>query len=167
VLALVAQVSRLAGRSTWCAEVGSPLLGSAAAAEAGVALDRFIRVAEPGPQWASVAASLLDAFDLVVVHPPARTGRGVGQQGDMRRLGARARERGAVLLVTGAWEGVAVELSVTGQRWRGLGAGHGYLRARQVEVRAIGRGAAVRPRLATVWLPGIDGTVTAARESAA
>jgi hypothetical protein len=127
-----------------------------------VALDRFIRVAEPGPQWASVAASLLDAFDLVVVHPPARTG-----QADMRRLGARARERGAVLLVTGAWEGAAIELSVTGQRWRGLGAGHGYLRSRQVEVRAVGRGAAVRPRLATVWLPGIDGTVAPAHESAA
>ena len=162
VLALVAQVSCSAGGSTWCAEVGSPLLGSAAAAEAGVALDRFVRVVEPGPQWASVAASLLDGFDLVVVHPAARA-----TQGDMRRLSARARERGAVLLVTGGWEGAALELSVSGQRWQGLGAGHGYLRSRQAEVRAVGRGAAARPRAATVWLPGLNGTVAPVRESAA
>jgi hypothetical protein len=162
VLALVAQASGLAGGSTWCAEVGSPLLGSAAAAEAGIALDRFIRVAEPGRQWASVVTSLLDAFDLVVVHPPAGA-----RQGDMRRLSARARERAAVLLVTGAWEGSALELSVSGQRWLGLGAGHGYLRTRQVQVCAVGRGAAARPRVATVWLPGLDGTVAPVCESAA
>lgn len=162
VLALVAQVSRFAGGSTWCAEVGAPLLGSAAAAEAGVALDRFVRIAEPGSQWASVVASLLDGFDLVVVHPPARL-----TQGDMRRLSARARERDTVLLVAGGWEGAALELSVGGQRWQGLGAGHGYLRSRRAEVRVVGRGAAARPRATTVWLPGLDGTVAPVRESAA
>jgi hypothetical protein len=159
ILALLAAVSRRPG---WCAEVGSPLLGSAAAAEAGVALDRFVRVAEPGEQWASVTASLLEAIDLVVVHPPARA-----SQGDMRRLTARARERSAVVLVAGAWEGAMVNLSVTAQRWHGLGAGHGYLQTRQVEVQALGRGAAARPRVANVWLPGAGGGVTAARESAA
>ena len=159
VLALVAQASKRRG---WCAEVGSPLLGSAAAAEAGVALERFIRVAEPGRQWATVVASLLEAFDLVVVHPPSGAG-----EGDMRRLAARARERSAVLLVAGAWEGAMVNLTVAGQRWRGLGAGHGYLRSREVEVRALGRGAAAKPRVANVWLPGVDGVVSAARESAA
>jgi hypothetical protein len=159
VLALVAQASKQPG---WCAEVGSPLLGSAAAAEAGVALDRFIRVADPGEQWASVVASLLEAFDLVVVHPPVRA-----SQGDMRRLSARARERSAVLLVAGEWEGAMVRLSVTKQRWQGLGEGHGHLRAREAEVRALGRGSAARPRVARVWLPGIDGTVAPAHESAA
>ena len=58
-------------RQGWCAEVGSPLLASAAAAEAGVALERFVRVAEPGEQWPIVVASLLEAFEVVVVHPPA------------------------------------------------------------------------------------------------
>lgn len=159
VLALTAQVSKNPG---WCAEVGSPLLGSAAAVEAGVVLERFIRVAEPGQQWATVTASLLEAFDLVVVHPPARA-----SQGDMRRLTARARERSAVLLVAGAWEGAMVGLSVTGSSWQGLGEGHGNLRARQVEVQALGRGSAARPQRVKVWLPGIDGTVLPARENAA
>ena len=72
VLALLAAVSL---RQGWCAEVGSPLLGSAAAAEAGVELERFVRVAEPGEQWPSVVASLLEAFDIVVVHPPAAGSR--------------------------------------------------------------------------------------------
>jgi len=159
VLALTAQVSKRPG---WCAEVGSPLLGSAAAVEAGIALERFVRVAEPGEQWATVTASLLEAFDLVIVHPPARAG-----QGDMRRLSARARERSAVLLVAGAWEGAVVGLSVTGSKWQGLGAGHGYLRARQVEVQALGRGSAARPQRVKVWLPGIDGAVSLAHENAA
>ncbi|HXR40990.1 MAG TPA: hypothetical protein VN738_01205 [Acidothermaceae bacterium] len=159
VVALLAQTSKRPG---WCAEVGSPLIGSAAAAEAGVVLERFVRVAEPGEQWASVVASLLEAFDLVVVHPPRRA-----SQGDMRRLTARARERSAVLLVAGAWEGAMVNLSVTAQQWHGLGAGHGYLQSREVEVQALGRGAAARPRTANVWLPGVGGVVSSAHESAA
>jgi hypothetical protein len=154
VLALLAEVSQQQG---WCAEVGSPLLGSAAAAEAGVELERFVRVAEPGEQWPSVVASLLEAFDIVVIHPPPRA-----READMRRLSARARERSAVLLVGGSWEGVhhtsawpgvQIGLSVIEQRWHGLGSGHGYLQAHELEVQSLGRGAAVRPRRATVWLP--------------
>jgi hypothetical protein len=150
VLALLAQTSK---RQGWCAEVGAPLLASAAAAEAGIALDRFVRIARPGEQWPNVVASLLEAFEVVVVHPPK--GR-VGAV-DMRRLNARARERDAVMIVAGAWEGAMVGLSVTGQRWHGLGTGHGYLRTRELEVQARGRGAAVRPRLARLWLPASDG----------
>ena len=154
VLALLAEVSQHQG---WCAEVGSPLLGSAAAAEAGVELERFVRVAEPGEQWPSVVASLLEAFDIVVIHPPPRA-----READMRRLSARARERSAVLLVAGswdaahytnAWSGAQLGLTVIEQRWHGLGSGHGYLQAHEIEVQSLGRGAAVRPRRATVWLP--------------
>jgi hypothetical protein len=156
VLALLAEVSRRPG---WCAEVGSPLLGSAAAAETGVALERFVRVAEPGDQWPAVVASLLEAFELVVVHPPPRA-----READMRRLSARARERSAVLLVaepdagkpgarSSSWPGGQLGLRVQGQRWHGLGAGHGYLRSRELDVEVVGRGAAARPRRATVWLP--------------
>ena len=155
VLALLAAVSQESG---WCAEVGSPLLGSAAAVEAGVVLDRFVRVAQPGEQWPTVVASLFEAFELVVVHPPARA-----READMRRLTARARERSAVLLVASAntlvasahtetWPGAMLGLSVVRQSWHGLGSGHGYLRARELDVQALGRGAATRPRRATVWL---------------
>jgi len=158
VLALLAEVSQHQG---WCAEVGSPLLGSAAAAEAGVELERFVRVAEPGEQWPSVVASLLEAFDIVVIHPSPRA-----READMRRLSARARERSAVLLVTGNWEaahhtsawpGAQMGLTVIDQRWHGLGAGHGYLQAHELEVQSLGRGAAVRPRRTTVWLPQASG----------
>jgi hypothetical protein len=174
VLALLAEVSQHQG---WCAEVGLPLLGSAAAAEAGVELERFVRVAEPGEQWPSVVASLLEAFDIVVIHPPPRA-----READMRRLSARARERSAVLLVAGdndnlvagdndnkdaahytsawpgthytsAWPGTQIGLTVIEQRWHGLGSGHGYLQAHEIEVQSLGRGAAIRPRRATVWLP--------------
>lgn len=145
VLALLAEVSQHQG---WCAEVGSPLLGSAAAAEAGVDLERFVRVAEPGEQWPSVVASLLEAFDIVVIHPPPRA-----READMRRLNSRARERSAVLLTTVKWEGSQIGLTVIEQRWHGLGSGHGYLQAHELEVQSLGRGAAVRPRRATVWLP--------------
>jgi hypothetical protein len=159
VLALVAETSK---RQGWCAEVGSPLLGSTAASEAGIALERFVRVAEPGEQWPGVVASLLEAFDVVVVHPP----RGRVASADMRRLSARARERDAVMIVTGAWEGAMVGLSITGQRWHGLGNGHGYLRSREVEVRALGRGAAVRPRQARLWLPAADGGLSLRQNAA-
>jgi hypothetical protein len=148
VLALLAAVSQKPG---WCAEVGSPLLGSVAAVEAGVVLERFVRVADPGEQWPSVVASLLEAFEIVVVHPPVRA-----HEADMRRLTARARERSAVLLVasvhTGAWPGAMLGLSVTQQRWYGLGSGYGYLRTRELDVQARGRGAATQPRRATVRL---------------
>jgi hypothetical protein len=144
VLALLAEISLKQG---WCAEVGSPLLGSAAAAEAGVALERFVRVAEPGEQWPSIVASLLEAFDIVVVHPPPRA-----READMRRLSARARERSAVLLATAKWDSAGLGLSVIDQRWHGLGSGHGYLRARELDVQSLGRGAATQPRRTTVWL---------------
>jgi hypothetical protein len=159
VLALLAQTSKRLG---WCAEVGSPLLGSTAAAEAGIALERFVRIAQPGEQWSGVVASLLEAFDVVVVHPP----RGRVGATDMRRLSARARERDAVMIVTGAWEGAMVGLSVTGQRWHGLGEGHGHLRTREVEIQALGRGAAVRPRLVRLWLPASDGGLSLRQNAA-
>lgn len=154
LLSLLAEAS---AQGSWCAEVGSPLVGSAAAAEMGVALDRFVRVPAPGERWPEVVASLLDGFDVVVVHPPAR--RTAQDDRAVRRLSARTRERGAVLVATGPWEGAGLGLAVTEQRWHGLGRGHGHLAAREVVVSAVGRGAAVRPRRARLWLPAADGHI--------
>src|SRR5262249_38820437 len=51
---------------SWVAVVGVPSLGLAAAGELGVALDRLVLVAPPAPgEWATVAATLVDAFDVV------------------------------------------------------------------------------------------------------
>lgn len=161
-------VALLAGASaagSWCGAVGLPSLGVVAAAELGVALDRFPLVAAPGnaEEWAWAVAALLDAVDVVLARPPGRMGAPAA-----RRLAARARERSAVLVVAGPWpEAVDVRLEVESAVWEGVGDGHGRLRARRVEVVAGGRGAASRQRRAALWLPGPDGGVAAAPAAAA
>ncbi|CAO5167903.1 Protein RecA [Frankia sp. AiPs1] len=128
----------------WCAVVGFAQLGLLAAAETGIVLERLALVPAPGPRWPVVVAALLDAMDVVVVRPPARAGSAG------RRLMARARERGAVLVAVGAWEGADLCLVALERRWDGVGAGHGHVRVGDLLVEASGRGAARRPRRA--WL---------------
>ena len=147
-------------QGSWCAAVGMPALGLAAAAELGVALDRFPLVERPGRAagaggWAWVVAALVDACDVVLARPPSRV-----NPADARRLTARARERGAALVVAGAWpDGAEVQLAVASSAWEGLGQGHGRLRGRRMEVVAGGRGAAARERRVSLWLPHPDGGV--------
>jgi hypothetical protein len=155
-LALLAAAS---AQGSWCAAVGLPALGLAAAAELGVALERFPLVASPGRSpgaggWAWVVAALVDAVDVVLARPPAHV-----KAADARRLTARARERGAVLVVSGVgWPDAAeVQLTVTSAVWEGVGRGHGRLRGRRVEVVAGGRGAAARERRVALWLPHPEG----------
>lgn len=154
-LALVAAASQ---GGAWVASVGLPSLGLAAADELGVALERLVLVAAPERDaWGGVVAALVDGFDLVVIH----ASRGGIRAVDARRLVARARERGAVLVLLGpGWpEGADVRLEVTKARWEGLDDGHGHLLARKVRVAQSGRGEAARPRTVDLWLPGADGTV--------
>lgn len=137
---LLALVAGASAAGSWVAAVGLPDLGAVAAHGLGVALERLALVPDPGPQWPTVAGALLDAVDLVVVRPPARM-----RPADARRLRAKARERGSVLVAHGAWpEGADLRLAVTGRRWTGLATGHGYLRACEVDVVVSGRGAAAR-----------------------
>jgi len=141
---------------SWCAAVGWPAAGMVAAAGLGVALERFALVPRVGDQWAAVTAALIDAVDVIVLRPPRSV-----RSSEVRRLTARVRERGVVLVVSGgAWpEAADLSLSVTPVEWRGLGQGHGYLQARSVEVTSIGRGAASRERRVQLWLPGSTGQV--------
>ncbi len=163
-LALLAAVS---AQGSWCAAVGLPALGLAAAAEMGVALDRFPMVAWPGRGsgaggWAWVVAALLDAFDVVLAGPPPGL-----RAADARRLTARVRERGAVLVASGGpgWpEPAEVRLTVSTAAWEGLGRGHGRLQGRRAEVVTGGRGAAARERRVQLWLPHPDGGVRGAEE---
>jgi hypothetical protein len=145
----------------WCAVVGVPAAGVRAAAEAGLDPDLMLLVAEPGPGWAQVVASLLDGFDIVILRPPEQPSAQL-----RRKLEAAARRYGSVLLVAGDWPGAQSRLLVTDAEWTGIGAGHGRVRARRAQVIASGRGAGERPRSAWLWLPGPDGTVTAAAQSA-
>jgi len=156
-LALVAAASQA---GSWAAAVGSwsAELGLVAAAELGVCLERFTLVPDAGSHWPAVMATLLDAVDVVLIGGTAPV-RAV----DARRLAARARERGTVLIVLGScWpERTDMRLTVTAARWRGVGQGCGHLQARQVEVVATGRGAASRRRATRLWLPGEHGRVEA------
>jgi hypothetical protein len=156
-LALVAGAS---AAGSWVAAVGLPDLGIVAAAETGVVLERLALVPAPGARaWPTVVAALLDAIDVVLVRSPPGL-----PSAQARRLIARARERGAVLVPLGAWsEPADLRLTVTSSTWQGLGQGHGRLQARRVGVLATGRGAATRERRTLLWLPSPDGTITGAR----
>lgn len=144
----------------WLAVVGLADLGLLAASELGVDLERVLLVADPEPRrWATVVEALLDAVDLVLVRPPGPVAPGI-----QRRLAARARDRGSVLVqvggAAGAWaEAPDLVVASGGARWVGLGAGHGHLRARRLRITVAGRRAAHRPRTADVWLPGPDGAL--------
>ena len=114
-------------------------LGARAAAEAGVELERLAVVRRvPPDRWGAVVAALLDGITLVVAAVPPHV-----RLGDARRLVARARERGAVLVAFGAWPVEAAVRVHTGPGvWRGLDAGSGLLETRDlnVHVEAKGRG---------------------------
>jgi hypothetical protein len=148
---------------SWCAAVGLPALGCVMAASLGIGLERLALVPDPGPRWPVVVATLIDAVDIVVIRPPGRC-----RPSDARRLAARARERGAVLIPVGSgWpEGADLHLRVLAGAWQGLGQGHGHLRTRMALVGAEGRGAAARPRRVQLWLPGPTGTVESYEGSA-
>ena len=145
-LALLAEAS---AAGCWCAAVGVPELGLVAAAEMGIALERLALIPSPPPeQWAPVVAALVDGIDIVLVRPAGRSTTSA------RRLSARARERGTVLVLLGAaWWPAELNLYVLHRRWSGLGEGHGNLEGQVLEVASRGRGAASRDRRATVHLP--------------
>jgi hypothetical protein len=145
LLALLAEASRA---GSWCAVVGLPTLGVAAAAELGVGLERLALVPHPGLDWPTVVAALLDGFDIVVVAAPGGISSSIAS-----RLAARARQRGGVLMPYGPWPAVDLALEATDPVWHGVEAGRGRLRGRQLSVVARGRGAATASRLAHLWLP--------------
>ena len=154
---------------SWVAMVGVADANLATAAELGVALER-VAVMHPLPaQWSATVAAVIGAFDIVVFAPCHRV-----SAGDARRLMARARERGSVLITllrTGpsgpsgarSWpEGVDAELSISTLRWQGLGQGHGNLRARVARVDMTGRRELARPRQGEFVLPDASGRLVCA-----
>lgn len=157
--ALAVRVLSLACQTgSWVAAVGLADLGLVAARELGVCLDRFLVVPRPQARWLEVVAALIEGVDIVLVRPT-----GLVPAGQVRRLGARARERGTVLVVVGSsWPEADIRLDVLSARWQGIEDGHGYLQARLVDVTATGRRAASRRRSLQLWLPDFDGQVRVA-----
>lgn len=146
---------------SWVAAVGLADLGLVAVRQLGVCLDRFLVVPRPQGRWLEVVAALIEGVDIVLIRPT-----GSVPVGQVRRLGARARERGTVLVVVGsAWPEADIRLEVLSARWQGIEDGNGYLQARLVDVAATGRRAASRQRTVRLWLPGFDGKVQAVDSS--
>ncbi len=131
ILALIARASR---EGSWAAIVGMPHVGMIAAARRGIDLSRLALVPHPGADAPAVIGACLDGMDAVVLGP-----RLALSDADRRRLAARARERGVVLVSAGPWTGAHVALTVCRSAWSGLGAGDGRLRSRTVTVARSGR----------------------------
>jgi hypothetical protein len=157
---LFAVLAEASAAGAWCAVVGLPRLGLVAAVEAGVAVERLALLPHPGPDWVDAVGALLDGLDVVAVGVPGGVAPRLAA-----RITARARQRGAVLVVVGGWPGADVTLQITAATWHGLGAGVGRLRHREVEVAVSGRGAAARLRRARLWLPGPSGAPMPAESS--
>ncbi|MFZ0170634.1 MAG: hypothetical protein WAL04_03025 [Acidimicrobiales bacterium] len=147
----------LAGPSVggyWCAVGGALELGVLAAAERGIDLARLVIVPSLGTadRWMQVLAALFDSVDVVLFAPRAAV-----RPSAARRLAARSRDRGSVLVVLdheGNWSGPSdLRCTVTGSEWSGLSRGHGLLTSRRYELEVSGRGAAARPRQAALQLP--------------
>ncbi len=149
---------------SWVACVGAEDLGWAAAAELGVVMENLVVVRTRPASWATVTAALVDAFDVVLCsldQQPSVT--------QARRLQARARERGAVMVVIGGGRGglgasrrswpcpADLGLAVVESRWQGLGEGWGNLRSRRVTIEVSGRRDAGRQRRVELVLPGPAG----------
>ncbi len=145
-------IALMAGPSAdgaWCGIVGSAELGLEAATAAGVELRRTILVPDPGDAWLEVTAALIDVLGVVVLRAPSHV-----SDGEVARLSARLRQRGAILIAWGDWPRCEARLTMRDAQWGGLGQGHGHLQARQVTV-DVQRGTAPA-RSGRLWLPDTD-----------
>lgn len=154
---------------SWAACVGVDHMGWSAAAELGVQVQRVAVIRTPAPSWSTVTAALVDSFDLVLCGP-----QHIPSSQDARRLTARARERGSVLVVisgetlgtspaSGLWPTMAdVELRVLQTEWFGLAQGSGRLRQRRITLQVDGRRSLSRSQRLELWLPDMSGAVAKA-----
>ena len=145
---VLAMLAHACAGGAWAAVVGQPTIGLLAASQAGVSLDRLAVVPRPGLEAPTVVAALLDGVDVVVVGPEAAL-----TDADRRKLSARARDRGSVLLSTADWPGAGVVLTVESGRWTGVDAGEGRLRTHELRLVRTGRGSAAVPRALDLTLP--------------
>jgi hypothetical protein len=144
-------VAEASKAGSWVAVVGVGAWGWAAAARAGWSLERSVFVAEPPTgQWGTVVAALVDAVDLVIVDPVHQV-----SATDARRLAARSRERGSIVVDLAVDDGrrrfrwpteADLTLTVESTDWAGLEVGHGVLTDRRLRVGADGRRGAARAR---------------------
>lgn len=114
VFALIAEATR---GGAWCALVDMPHAGLRSAHEHGVALERVVCI-DAESSWPSVEGrvigALVEGFDIVVVRDPQWSAA------DARKVAARVKAQGAVLIVHGNISGVPVDACLTArtQDWQ-------------------------------------------------
>ena len=145
---------------SWCGVVGVPQFGAEAAEKLGVDLSRLVLIPEPGSRWLAVTATIAEVLPVVALRPGGRA-----TDGEVSRLAARLRDRGAVLLVQGPWAQAEAVIDVAQPEWTGLGQGHGYLSGRELTVSVTTRRTPV-PRRGRVLLPTVDGALEPLRTPA-
>ncbi|WP_197060603.1 hypothetical protein [Arthrobacter sp. L77] len=124
----------LAGPSStgaWCSVVGMPDFSVEAAEGFGINLDRLILVPDPGSQWLTVTAALVDVVSVILTRAPDHLA-----PTEWARLKARLRQRGAALITLGNWKQSDSTLGVAESAWEGLGSGSGHLRSRRLKITA-------------------------------
>jgi hypothetical protein len=131
---LWALIAAATSSGTWCALVGMPDAGLAAAEGMGVNLDRLVLVPYPGDQWLSIVSSLIDVVGLVALGPAKPPSDRV-----LSSVLGRMREREATILARSGWPRTEATLSVSQHRWQGLGQGRGVLYEHHVTVTARSR----------------------------
>lgn len=144
----------LAGPSAtgaWCSVVGMPDFSVEAAQGFGINLERLILVPDPGPQWLTVTAALVDVVSIVLTRSPEHLA-----PTEWARLRARLRQRGSALITLGNWKQSDSTIGVAESAWEGLGAGTGHLRARSMKITATQPSG--RLRHAYVGLADLQGT---------
>lgn len=113
---------------TWCALVGVPDAGVAAAEELGVNTDRLVLIPSPGSQWMAVLGALIDVVGICVLGSfPAPSER------VLSTVQGRLRERGATVLVRSSWPRIEASISAH-HSWRGVDSGRGVLREHYLTV---------------------------------
>ena len=114
VFALVAEATR---NGAWCALVDMPHAGLRAAHEHGVALERVVCI-DAESSWPSahgrVIGALVEGFEIVVVRDPQLA------PADARKVAARVKAQGAVLLAHGNLSAFPVDACLTARTdsWR-------------------------------------------------
>lgn len=144
-------IAAASAEGSWCVALNMADLGIDAAVEAGVSLDRLALVPNPGKQWAIVASTLAEAVDVVLVRPPGQV-----KESDARRLVAKARECGSVLIPvvehSSQWPLGDLRLHCNGFSFSGLNEGHGYLQRPRLMVNVEGRNKASMQRQAIIGI---------------
>ena len=125
-------LSEVSGSGAWCGVIGLPAFGAEAAAALGIALDRCVLIPDPAADGLGLTGALSEVLTVILLCRP-----GPATPGDVERIGARLREYGSALVVTGDWPRSESTLRVTGSRWSGLGEGRGMLEDRELTVQSL------------------------------